>query len=103
MEKLLKQFPSLITYFKNEEWRYDWFERLNIGFTNQLLKRVLLLNLDAISIFLNFNRLLQREEPAIHIRKSSTENFDKKISNRIVKAAAKRDVSILRLNLDHFY
>ena len=46
-----------------------------------------------ISIFKNFNLLLQREEPTLHILKSSIERLGRKISNRIVKPSFLKNIT----------
>ena len=46
-----------------------------------------------ISIFTNFNLLLQREEPTLHILKSSIERLGRKIANRIVKPSFLKNIT----------
>ena len=46
-----------------------------------------------ISIFKNFNLLLQREEPTLHILKSLIERLGRKISNRIVKPSFLKNIT----------
>ena len=47
----------------------------------------------AISIFTNFNLLLQREEPTVHILKASMEHLGRKLDTRIIKPTAMRGIS----------
>ena len=47
----------------------------------------------AIPIFTNFNLLLQRDEPCIHLLKPSIENFGRRIANRIIKPHAMQNIS----------
>ena len=88
MERILKKLPSLKAYFQSEDFQDERFERLNRWFTNPLLEPSLLFNTAAITIFSSFSRLLQREEPIIHLLKASLEHLGRKIANRILKPVA---------------
>ena len=50
----------------------------------------------AISIFTNFNLLLQREEPTIHLLKSTMEAPAKTIAAQIIKLVQLRNVSSIK-------
>ena len=56
----------------SEGWADDRFRRLNSWFTNPLLEPSFLFNSATITMFTNFNRLLQREEPTIHLLNEGT-------------------------------
>ena len=47
----------------------------------------------AIYLFMDFNLLLQREEPTIHILKSAMEKLGKKLAKRIMIPEKLRDIS----------
>ena len=47
----------------------------------------------AISVFTNFNLLLQREEPTVHMLKASMEHLWRKLATRIIKPTALRGIS----------
>ena len=81
--RILKKFPSLRSYFASEDFRDERFQRLHGWFCNPLLEPALLFNQASISIFTNFNLLLQREEPTIHLLKSSMEELARKLACRI--------------------
>ena len=93
MERILKKLPSLKAYFQSEDFQDARFQRLNDWFANPLLEPSLLFNAAAISIFTSFNRLLQREEPTIHILMASMEHLGRKIANRIIKPEVMQSVS----------
>ena len=93
MERILKKFPSLKAYFLSEGWADDRFRRLNSWFTNPLLEPSFLFNSATITMFTNFNRLLQREEPTIHLLKGSMEQFGMRLAKRIIKPVISREAS----------
>ena len=69
--RILKKYPSLKSYFLSEHFADERFRRLNRWFNDPLLEPALFFSQAAISIFANFNLLLQREEPTVHILKDS--------------------------------
>lgn len=75
MERILKKLPSLKSYFLSEEWADERFQRLRGWFENPLLEPALLFQTNAISMFTNFNMLLQRDEPSIHLLKPAMESL----------------------------
>ena len=99
MERILKKLPSLKTYFMSENWVGERFRRLNSWFANPLLEPALLFNSAAISILTNFNRLLQREEPTIHLLNSSMENLGMKLAKRIIKPIECRNTTVAEIDL----
>ena len=90
--RVLKKFPSLKSYFLSEHFSDGHFQRLNEWFSDPLLEPAFLFTQATISIFTNFNLLLQREGPTLHILKSSIERFGRKIANRIVKLSFLRNI-----------
>ena len=94
--RILKKFPSLRSYFVSEDFRDERFRRLNDWFSNPLLEPALLFNQCAISIFTNFNLLLQREEPTIHLFRLFMEAHGRKLAAWIMH---KYGVSSARKNL----
>ena len=69
------------------------FQRLNEWFSDPLLEPEILFTQATISIFTNFNLLLQCEEPTLHILKSSIERLGRKIANRIVKPSFLKNIT----------
>ena len=58
-----------------------------------MLEPALFFSQAAISIFTNFNLLLQREEPTVHILKASMEHLGKNLATRIIKPTVLRGIS----------
>ena len=78
--------------------RDERFRRLNDWFSNPLLEQALLFSClqRTISIFTNYNLLLQREEPTIHLVKLSMEVLARKLAARIIKPVVLRNVSSVK-------
>ena len=89
----MKKFPSLKSYFLSEHFIDGRFQRLNEWFSDPFLQPTFLFTQATISIFTNFSLLLQREEPTLHILKSSIESLGRKIANRIVKHSFLKNIS----------
>ncbi len=85
MERILKKLPSLKSYFLSEDWADERFQRLRRWFENPLLESALLFQTNAISMFTRFNKLLQRDEPSIHLLKPAIESLGRKIGGRILR------------------
>ena len=96
--KFLKKFPSLRSYFVSGDLRDKRFRRSNDWFSNPLLEQALLFSClqCTISIFTNYNLLLQHEEPTIHLVKSSMEALARKLAARIIKPVVLRNVSSVK-------
>ena len=58
-----------------------------------LLEPALFFSQAAISVFTNFNLLLQHEQPTVHILKASMVHLRRKIATRIIKPTALRGIS----------
>ena len=58
-----------------------------------MLEPALFFSQAAISVFTNFNLLLQREEPTVHMLKASMEHLWRKLATRIIKPTALRGIS----------
>ena len=67
VERTLKQFPSLTSYFKSENESQPRFKRLQKAFSDPLTEVYLLFFQSVLPVFTHDNQLLQREEPLIHI------------------------------------
>ena len=91
--RVLKKFPSLKSYFLSEHFSDGRFQRLNEWFSDPLLEPEILFTQATISIFTNFNLLLQCEEPTLHILKSSIERLGRKIVNRIVNPSFLKNIT----------
>ena len=89
----MKKFPRLKSYFLSEHFSDGRFQRLNEWFSDTLLEPAFLFTQATISIFTNFSLLFQREEPTLHILKSSIERLGRKIVNRIVKPSFLKNIT----------
>ena len=72
-------------YFMSENWVYKRFRCLYSWFANPLVEPALIFNSAAVYNYNNFNRLLQREEPTIHLLIKSMEYLGMKLAKRIIK------------------
>ena len=84
MNRILKKIESLKSYFLGEEWTDERFQRLHRWFSNPLLEQALMFQTNAISMFNNFNLLLQRDQPSKHVLKAAIESLGRKLASRIV-------------------
>ena len=101
MDRILKKYPSLKSYFSSEDFEDQRFQRLSTLFSNPLLEPALLFRTSSISLFTKFNLLLQRDEPTIHVLKPAMERLGRKLANRIVLPRVMKDAnSITELDLD---
>ena len=95
------KFTSLKAYFLSESFADERFQRLCMKFTNPLLEPCMLFLSSALLLFTHFNQLLQREEPTIHILKSSMESLGKKLAKRIMLPIKVKEISsISDIDLD---
>lgn len=83
--RALKKFPSPKSYFLSEGFSDARFKRLEDAFLNPLLEPVLLFSSASIQLFTQFNQLLQRSEPTVHVLQTSMLALVKEIANPIVK------------------
>ena len=100
IERTLKKFPSLKSYFLIEGFSDARYKRLRDAFSNPLLVPVLLFHSASIHFFTHFNKLLQRSEPTIHVLQTSMLSLAKKISNCIVKPQVLVHAKITDVNLN---
>ena len=84
MNRILKKFGSLKSYFLSEEWVDERFQRLHRWFSNPLLEPALMFQTNAVSMFTNFNLLLQRDEPSIHVLIAAMKSLGRKRASQIV-------------------
>ena len=67
IERILKQFASLVSYFKSEEESQARFRRLRALFDDPITELYLLFFQSTLPAFTHANKLLQREEPLVHV------------------------------------
>ena len=69
------------------------------AFKNSLTEVSLLFHQASISLFTDFNTLLQSDKPLIHIVHHSVINLGKKLGNRIIEASVMRESCITDIDL----
>ena len=82
IERILKQYPSLKSYFLSENERQPRFRRLHDLFADPM---TLLFFQNVIPCFTNANEFLQKEEPLIHVLQPQLFNLLKKILGKFVE------------------
>lgn len=100
VDRALKKLPSLKSYFLSEHAADERFERLRDAFSNPLLEPILQFHSASIGLFTNFNKLLQRDEPTIHILLDAMNSLAKKLASRIVLPNIIKDNAITDIDLD---
>ena len=99
IQRTLEKFEGLKSYFLSEDFLDQMFQRLHKGFNNPLTEVALLFHHASIQLFNNFNKLLQSNEPIIHMFHASIEKLARNLANRIIKPQVVRDTPITELNL----
>ena len=79
---------------------YQRFSRLRNAFTNPPTEVALLFHHASIPLFNNFNKLLQSEEPIIHMLHDSTIQLARSLANRIITPQVLKDTPVTELNMD---
>ena len=67
VQRALKQFPSLTSYFKSECESQARFKRLQRAFNDPMTEVYLLFLQSTLPCFTHCNQFLQREEPLVHV------------------------------------
>ena len=100
VDRVLKKLPSLKSYFLSEDSADERFKRLHKAFSNPLLEPILMFHSASISLFTNFNKLLQRDKPTIHILLDAMNSLAKKLASCILLPSIVKDNAIKDLDLD---
>ena len=79
---------------------YQRFSRLRDAFTNPPTEVALLFHHASIPLFNNFDKLLQSEEPIIHMFHDSTIQLARSLANRIITPQVLKDTPVTELNMD---
>lgn len=96
IERILKQYDGLRSYFLSEHCSQARFTRLQSAFANPMTEVNLLFFQSVLPIFNSLNLLLQREEPCIHLVYDQCESLLNKILGRFVPTSAINVASSLR-------
>ena len=91
VQRALKQFPSLTSYFKSECESQARFKRLQNAFSDPLTEVYLLFFQAVLPCFTHCNLFLQREEPLVHVLHSQLTKLLQKLLGKYVKPAVLAD------------
>ena len=97
--RILQKYEGLKSYFLSEHFAEARFERFHIAFQNPVTEIALLFNQATIPLFTTFNKLLQSEEPVIHIVHEKVTTLAKTQGNRIIKANEMQKTAITEIDL----
>ena len=100
IERCLKQFPSLKSYFLSNSETQARFNRLYEAFDDPMTEIHLLFMQNTLPIFTNANNFLQREEPMIYLLRPHLLSLFKKLLSkfvepRIIAAAVGKDIHLV--------
>ena len=85
IERCLKQFPSLKSYFLSNSESQARFNRLHVAFDDPMTELHLLFFQSVLPIFMNANKFLQREEPLIYLLRPHLMSLFKKLLSKFVE------------------
>ena len=100
VERTITKYAGLKSYFLSENFADVRFQRLHKAFENPLTEVVLYFHNASIPLFTNFNKLLQADEPSIHILHDSTMKLGKTLGNRIIRSNVMRESGLTDINLE---
>ena len=84
VECSLKQFTSLLSYFKSEDESLARFKQLQSNFTDPMTEVYLLFFQSVLPCFTHSNQFLQREDPLIHLLQSRLEKLLKNVLGKFI-------------------
>ena len=98
----LQKFASLKSYFLSKDWADERFKGPKGWFQNPLLEPALLFQSNAISMFTNFKKILQRNGPSIHLLKPAMEILGHQMGSSILHAhvLCSHNNSVYEIDLD---
>ena len=85
LNRELKKYPGLKSYFLSEGLRDERFLRLETAYTNPMTEIYLLFFQASLVTFTNFNQFLQREDSLIYLLNSQMNQFMNKLASKFVK------------------
>ena len=99
IQRTIEKYAGLKSYFLSEDLADARFKRLHTAFENPLTEVALFFHDASIQLFTNFNKLLQSDEPSIHIVYDSVIKLANTLGNRIIKVAVMSKTSLNEINL----
>jgi hypothetical protein len=100
VERVIKKYAGLKSYFLSENFADARFQRLRKAFENPVTEMVLFFHHASIPLFTSFNKLLQSDEPCIHIVHDSVVKLGKTLGNRIIKTNIMKESPLTGINLE---
>ena len=91
VERCLKKYAGLKSYFLSENFADARFQRLQKAFEDSCTEAVLLFHHASIPVFTTFNKLLQSGEPLVHVVHDAVTKFARTLGNRVFKASVMKD------------
>ena len=85
VQRSLKQFPSLTSYFKSENEQQARFKRFQTAFDDPMTEVYQLFFQSIMPSFTHCNQFLQREEPLIHVLQPQLAKMLRNILTKFVK------------------
>ena len=85
LDRELKKYHALKSYFLSEHERDNRFKRLNESFQCPMSEIYLMFFQSAIALLTNFNRFLQREDPLIYLMHAQMEKFLNKLAVKFTR------------------
>ena len=92
IQRTLEKYSGLKSYFLGEHYSESRFMRFQNAFKNPLTEIALLFHHASISLFTNFNKLTQSDEPLIPVVYESVLRLPKTIANRIIKPEVVKEI-----------
>ena len=85
VNRLIEQYEALLSYFRSTEDRQAVVRRVRAVFEKPLTKAYLLFFSSPLPIINNFNKLMQRESPLVHILQQQLDGLVPKLLLRFMK------------------
>ena len=85
IERSLRQYPALKSYFLSQDEPQARFTRLQALFSDPMTEVYLFFLQSVLPVFNDTNKFLQREEPLIHILQQQLYSLLKKVLGKFVK------------------
>ncbi|XP_072168656.1 uncharacterized protein [Diadema setosum] len=94
VNRTLKLYTSLASYFKSSNESQARFRRLNERFSDPMTEVHLLFYQATLPAFTDFNLLLQRQDPSVHHLHGQMHLYIKKLMSKFVKPEQMKDLKV---------
>lgn len=99
--RLLEQYDALLSYFRSTDETSATIERIVNSLENPLSRLYLMFLCDSLPVINNFNKLMQKQSPTIHILSREIHTFLKKIYLRFLSPNVVQGTQISSIELDN--